>query len=166
MGNGIVTRGVFLDVAASRGRDWLEPEDIVTAEDLREAERSAGARVGRGDALIVGTGLARREASVGPENPARRAGLATKCLQWFAEREIALYGGDCFEHIPTVDADVDWPVHRLGLAGLGLAMLDNVAVEPLAGACSAERRSVFLFVVAPLRAPNATGSAVNPLCIF
>lgn len=166
MGDGIVTRGVFLDIAAARGRDWLDPDDIVTTDDFGVAESSAGARVRRGDALIVGTGLARREAALGPEDPAHRAGLATECVRWFADREIALYGGDCFERIPTVDADIDWPVHRLGLAGLGLAMLDNVAIGALADACSAEQRSEFLFVAAPLRAPDATGSAVNPLCVF
>ena len=166
MRDGIVTRGVFLDIAAVRERPWLEPDDVVQPEDLERAERAAGVRVGSGDALLVRVGLAAREAARGDENPAERAGLSTDCVQWFADREVALYGGDCFEHLPTRDADESWPLHRLALAGLGLALLDNVAVEPLVQACAREGSAEFLFTVAPLRAPGATGCAVNPLCVF
>lgn len=49
---------------------------------------------------------------------------------------------------------------------MGLALLDAVAIEPLAEACRVHGRSEFLLTVAPLRFPRATGSLCNPLCIF
>jgi Putative cyclase len=48
--DGIVGRGVLLDVPRSRRVPWLEPGDHVTAEDLHAAERDQGVRVGRGAA--------------------------------------------------------------------------------------------------------------------
>jgi hypothetical protein len=45
-------------------------------------------------------------------------------------------------------------------------LIDNADLGPLAAACRAEDRNEFLFVVAPLRAPGATGSPVNPLALL
>src|SRR5204862_4294700 len=43
--NGIITRGVLLDVARVRGVPWLEPGQGVFPDDLEEAERRQGVRV-------------------------------------------------------------------------------------------------------------------------
>ena len=52
--DGIVGRGVLLDVPRSRGVPWLEPGDHVTAEDMLAAERDQGVRIGRGDSSSCG----------------------------------------------------------------------------------------------------------------
>ena len=54
--DGIVGRGVLLDVPRSRGVPWLEPGDHVTAEDMLAAERDQGVRIGRGDIVFVRVG--------------------------------------------------------------------------------------------------------------
>src|SRR5207248_283515 len=46
--DGIVGRGVLLDVPRSRRVPWLEPGDHVTVDDLLAAERDQGVRVGPG----------------------------------------------------------------------------------------------------------------------
>src|SRR6185503_9771771 len=43
--NGIVTRGVLLDIARVRDVPWLEPGQGVFPDDLEEAERRQGVRV-------------------------------------------------------------------------------------------------------------------------
>ena len=48
MRDGIVTRGILLDVAASRQVEYLEDEDVVSAADLDSAEQLAGGRRGTG----------------------------------------------------------------------------------------------------------------------
>lgn len=164
--NGIVTRGVLLDVAATRGVDWLEPDEYVTPEDLTAAAQHAGVTVGAGDAVLVRVGLAAREQAEGPEDIARRAGLTPDCVRWFHHHEVSLYGGDCFERLPLPYARYPWAFHQIGLAAMGLVLLDNVEMEALAVACRLEDRRDFLLSVAPLRLPRATGSAVNPLAIF
>src|SRR5215475_15213852 len=57
--NGIVGRGVLLDVPRLRGVPWLEPGDHVTAAELAAAEREQGVSVEPGDILLVRTGHSR-----------------------------------------------------------------------------------------------------------
>ena len=64
--DGLVGRGVLLDVPRLRGVPWLEPGDAVGREDLEGAERAQGVTVAEGDILLVRTGHARRLAELGP----------------------------------------------------------------------------------------------------
>lgn len=164
--DGIVTRGVLLDVAAARGVPYLAPEETVTAEDLTAAEEHAGVRVESGDAVFVHIGLERREAEQGTEDPAARAGLDGDCLPWLHEREVAVYSGDCVERIPYPSEAVPLPLHQVGLVAMGLVLLDCPRLADLVTACSDAGRAEFLLTVAPLRLRGATGSPVNPLCVF
>ena len=166
LAEGIVTRGVLLDVARSQGRDWLDRGDEVSAADLERAEAWAGTTVGRGDALVVRVGLDARESATGQMPYDVRTGLGMDCYEWMHRREIALFGGDCVEKLPSGDVRHPAPLHEIGLARMGLVLVDHIAVEDLSQACVAEKRWEFFFAVAPLRIPKATGSAVNPLCIF
>lgn len=163
---GIITRGVLLDVAAARSRRWLDPTEYVLPEDLEAAERLAGVRVGTGDAIFVRIGLEPREAVEGPEDISRRAGLHAHCLEWLHSREVSVYSGDCVERLPYPSRRMPRPLHQIGLAAMGLVLLDCPAVEQLARACRAVHRYEFMLAVAPLRIPNGTGSPVNPLAIF
>lgn len=163
---GVVTRGVLLDVAASRGVPWLTVDQGVWPEDLDAAERLAGTRVRSGDAVFVRVGLGAREAVEGSEDPVARAGLMAECLPWMHEREVAVYAGDCIERIPLPYVSVPEPLHQVGIAAMGLSILDNVDMEQLATACREFGRSEFLVMYAPLRIPGGTGSPVNPLCLF
>jgi kynurenine formamidase len=164
--NGIVTRGVLLDVAAARGVPYLAPGETVTAVDLTAAEEHAGVRVERGDAVLVHVGLERREADQGLEDPAARAGLDADCLPWLHDREIAVYSGDCVERIPYPSKAVPLPLHQIGLVAMGLVLLDCPRMSELVATCSDTGRHEFLLAVAPLRLRGATGSPVNPLCVF
>jgi kynurenine formamidase len=164
--NGIVTRGLLLDVARARGLDWLEPDAIVTVSDLEQAEQAAGVTAGTGDAVFVRIGVEDREQMVGPVSPQERAGLATECVLWLHERQVAVYSGDCIEKLPSPDPSFNMPLHQLGLVAMGLALLDNARLAELTAACRELQRNEFLLIVAPLRIPGGTGSVVNPLCVF
>lgn len=164
--NGIVTRGVLLDIAAVRGVEWLEPGDYVTPDDLDAAAADARVEIAAGDAVLVRVGLAAREAATGPEDVRYRAGLTPDCLKWLHRNDVAVYGGDCFERLPLPYERHPWAFHEIGLAAMGLVLLDNANVEALAEAVRQEGRSEFLLSIAPLPIPRATGSAVNPLAIF
>jgi kynurenine formamidase len=166
LSDGIVTRGVLLDLPRSQERPWLERDETVRVADLERAEQWAGLTVGRGDALVVRVGLDAREAATGPQSFEERTGLGTDCIPWLANREVAIFGGDCFERLPSGDSTYSHPLHSVGLARIGLVLVDHIAVEGLGEACVDEGRWEFLFAAAPLRIPRATGSPVNPLCIF
>ncbi len=49
--DGLVGRGVLLDIPRRRGVRWLEPGEHILREDLEAAEREQGVRVGPGDIL-------------------------------------------------------------------------------------------------------------------
>ena len=49
---------------------------------------------------------------------------------------------------------------------MGLALLDNAQLEPLAAVCAELGRWEFLLVVAPLVIPGGTGSPVNPIALL
>jgi len=166
MADGIVTRGVFLDVARARGVPWLEPTDGVTAEDLDAAEWEAGVKVEAGDCLFVRTGLGAREAEQGVEDPTVRAGLTPTCLPWLHDHEVAVFSGDCVDQIPSGYPGIPLPLHQVGLVAMGLCMLDNTDVETLAAVTAEVGRNEFLLFASPLRIPGGTGSAVNPIGVF
>ena len=164
---GIFTRGVLLDIAAVRGVDWLEPHDGVTVEDLERAEEREGVHVGSGDALFVRVGLAVHEASLGrPLAIPPRSGLMPETLPWLHEREVAVFGGDCVERVPYGSDEMPMPLHQIGIAGMGLTLLDWPEVEGLAEACREHERYEFLLTVAGLPIPGGTGSVVNPIATF
>jgi len=165
--DGIVGRGVLLDVPRSRGVPWLEPGDHVTAEDLVAAERDQGVRVGRGDIVCVRVGHRLRRIERGPwDAEEARAGLHPALLPVLAERQIAVLGSDGNnDTAPSMVAGVDFPVHVLAVNALGLHLLDYLEFTSLATACAEAGRWSFLCVIAPVRLPTGTGSPVNPIAI-
>src|SRR5712691_3352259 len=54
--NGIVGRGVLLDIPRLRGVPWLEPGEAVSRAELEEAERAEGVQLGEGDIFVFRTG--------------------------------------------------------------------------------------------------------------
>jgi len=166
--DGIVGRGVLLDVARSRGVPWLEPGDHVTVDDLLAAERDQGVQVGRGDIVCVRVGHRLRRTKEGPWDAAEaRAGLHPTVLPVLAERQIAVLGGDGNnDTAPSVVEGVGFPVHVLAVNALGLHLLDYLRFADLAAACAELRRWSFLCVIAPLRLPTGTGSPVNPIAVL
>ncbi|GGX91861.1 cyclase family protein [Streptomyces fructofermentans] len=166
--DGIVGRGVLLDIPALRGVPWLEPGDHVTAEDLAAAEAAQGVRVGPGDLLFVRVGHRRRRAELGAWDASRaRAGLHPAAVAFLAERRVAVLGGDGNnDTAPSAVPGVGFPVHVLAINAMGVHLMDYLQLEELTAACARAGRWSFLCVVAPLRLPAATGSPVNPIAVL
>jgi kynurenine formamidase len=166
MADGIVTRGVFLDVARARGVPWLDAGEGVTAADLSAAEQLAGVSVEPGDAVFVRTGLGAREAEQGDEDPSTRAGLTAECVPWLHDHAVAVFSGDCVDQIPSGYPGLPLPLHQVGMVAMGLCMLDTTDVETLAAVTAEVGANEFLLFASPLRIPGGTGSAVNPIAVF
>jgi kynurenine formamidase len=166
--DGIVGRGVLLDIPRVRGVSWLEPGDHVTLADLEAAERALQVRIGTGDVVFVRVGHRRRRDELGAWDAARaRAGLHPIALLLLAERGVAALGSDGNnDTAPSITAGVDFPIHVLAINAMGLHLLDYLRFEELAARCAEAGRWSFLCVIAPLRLPSATGSPVNPIAIL
>jgi kynurenine formamidase len=165
---GIVSRGLLLDIPRLRGVPWLEPGEHVTADDLLAAESAQGDRIQEGDLLFVRVGHRARRRSLGAWDAAEaRAGLHPAALELLAERRIAVLGSDGNnDTAPSAAEGVDFPVHVLAINAMGLHLLDYLEFDALVGLCEELRRWSFLCVVAPLRLRAGTGSPVNPIAIF
>jgi len=165
---GIVGRGVLLDVPRARGVPWLEPGDHVTSDDLAAAERDQQIHVGQGDLVFIRVGHHFRRAELGPwDATAARAGLHPAVMEYLAGRKIALLGSDGNnDSAPSAVQGVDFPVHVLAIAALGVHLIDYLDFSVLAPICAEFRHWSFLCVIAPLRLALATGSPVNPIAIL
>lgn len=166
--DGIVGRGVLLDIPALRGVRWLEPGDCVTAADLAAAQQAQQVTVGPGDLLFVRVGHRLRRAELGPWDVARsRAGLHPRAMEYLAERQVAVLGSDGnSDTAPSVVNGVAFPVHVLAINAMGLHLLDYLQFDDLLPVCAAAGRWSFLCVIAPLRLPGGTGSPVNPIAVL
>jgi kynurenine formamidase len=166
--DGVVSRGVLLDIARLKGR-WLEAGEGVMPGDLDAAEAAAGVRVEPGDILLLRTGYYARRRAEGPRHPIREGSPAAHvaCMPWLHERGVAMLGTDTHNDVsPLPYPRIGNAVHVVGLVAMGLWLIDNANLEELAEACAARRRWEFMFTVAPLRLAGATGSPVNPIALF
>ena len=165
MKDGVFTRGVLLDVAASCGLPWLPADHMISRAELDQAENTASVACLDGDALFVHTGLTARLTAT-PDYPGHRAGLGVDAVLWLRERDVALFGGDCVELLPGPDPDLPLPLHQLGIGAMGLTLLDWPHLDGVLALCARLRRHDFLLTVAPLPIVGGTGSPVNPIATF
>ncbi|MEJ8277458.1 cyclase family protein [Pseudonocardia spirodelae] len=165
--DGIVTRGVLLDVARARDVAWLEPGEGVHPADLEEAERRQGVRVRPGDAVLLRTGHGRALREAGPPGGFAQAGWHASCLPWLRERGVALIGADTPQDVqPSGYDEVLMPVHAVGLVAMGLWLLDNCDLEACATTAAELGQWDFQLAVAPVRFAGTSGSPVNPIATF
>ena len=171
--DGVVGRGVLLDIPPVHGVGALAPGTPITVEDLEAAEAAAGVRVGTGDLLLVRTGRWAWRGEHGPWDAREElAGLHASCLPWLHEREVAVLGSDGVSDVhpshvdPAGGAETRLPVHTVGIVAMGLHLLDNLDLDDLAVACAEERRWAFLLTVAPLVVVGGTASPVNPIAVL
>lgn len=166
--DGIVGRGVLLDIPRLRKAKWVEPGDAVLPEELRAAEEAQRVRLEEGDILLFRTGHYRRRVELGPWDAANsKAGLHTTAMPLLYERRVAAFGADGDgETVPSHCEGILYPIHTIGMNAMGLHFMDSLQFEDLAEVCEAEHRWEFLVVIAPLRLAAGTGSPVNPIAIF
>jgi kynurenine formamidase len=167
-GQGIVGRGVLLDIPRIRGTDWLEPGDHVTADDLIAAQRAQQVQLTEGDLLFVRVGHRLRRSRLGPwDAAASRAGIHPAAVEFIARSGVAVLGSDGNnDTAPSAVEGVDFPVHVLGVRALGMPLLDYLRFENLTSICESASRWSFLCVIAPLRLGAGTGSPINPIAVL
>ncbi len=166
--DGVVTRGILIDVPRLREVPYLEPGTPIYVEDVEAWERLAGVRVSPGDAIFVRTGRWARRAALGPWNVSQeQAGLHASVAPWIKERGVAFVGGDAAQDVmPSRVEGVRLPVHTLLLTGLGIHLLDNQDLEALAEVAARHKRWEFMLTLAPIPVTGGTGFPVNAVATF
>jgi kynurenine formamidase len=170
-GDGLVGRGVLLDIPRLRGCKWLEPGEAVSRAELERCAVAEDVEVGEGDILVLRTGHHRRRLELGPwaNSPEGegKAGIHVDAVPWMHERRIAAFlpDGDG-ETVPSVVDGITYPIHPLQVVAMGMFVADSLQFEDLTVACQKEGRYEFMVVGLPLLIHGGTGSPWNPIAIF
>ena len=164
--DGILTRGVLLDVPRHRGEPYVTVESPVHGWELEEILVEQGLALGPGDALVVHGG---REAFVedrggdlveGTETPV----LHATCIPFIRDHDVAMLVWDISDVAPN-EYGLPWTVHGI-LYAFGVPILDNALLAPLAQVCAQEGTYESMLTVNPLVLVGGTGSPVNPIAVF
>jgi kynurenine formamidase len=165
--NGIITRGVLMDMARYKGVDWLEPGTAIFPEDLEGWEKKAGVKVASGDVMIIRTGRWARRDAQGPWPVQQLAGLHMSCAAWMHARDVAILGGDDAQDVlPSRVEGVSQPIHALCIVAMGMPIFDNLDLELVSREAEKRKRWEFLVTASPAAVPGATGSVLNPIATF
>ncbi|MCE2541313.1 MAG: cyclase family protein [Acidobacteria bacterium] len=162
--DGIVTKGVLLDVPRHRGEPHVTPDRPVHGWELEEIAEAEGVTVEAGDALLVYSGKDPYVRAGGEYGGGDRPGLSATCAKFVRDHDVALLGWDMMDARPD-PYNLAFPMHGV-LFNFGVALLDNALLEPLAAACAEEGRYEFMFMGLPLNVARGTGSPANPIAMF
>lgn len=168
--DGIVSRGVLLDLPRTLGIRWLEPGQVIDPDQLDQAVALEGVEIRSGDILLIATGRDARRDEFGPWGPMDPGmpGLHPECVPWLHERDISVLGSDCVSDPIPLPPIEGWgmPIHECTLVAMGVHLLDNLHLGWLSEACEALSQWDFQFSVSPLRIEGGTGSPVNPIALL
>ena len=167
--NGIMTRGVLMDIARLKGVEYLDPGTAIYPEDLDAWENKAHVKVGAGDVVFIRTGRWALRAAKGPWSvqEAGLAGLYASCARWLKARDVAILGGDGAQDVmPSGVEGVSSPIHELVIVAMGMPIFDNCDLELIGREANRRQRWEFLVTAAPAAVPKATGSVLNPIATF
>lgn len=167
---GMVGRGILLDVPRALGVDWLEPGFAIGGEELERAKELAGVEVGRGDFVFVRTGAMAATGAAGTWGDyagGDAAGLGLASVDWVGDHDIAALATDTWgmEVRPNETPDVFQPLHLVFINHMGLWIGEIFDLEPIADDCADDGVYEFMFCGPPLPFTRAVGSPLNPMAI-
>jgi kynurenine formamidase len=165
----LVSRGILLDIARTKGKDMLDIPYAITGDDLDEACATQGVEVLPGDVVLIRTGMmqllkaGQKEAYFGGTGPSF---WSTK---WFRDNAVAAVATDnvTFEYLDfeKLETEMALPVHVLHLVFMGMTQGQNWDLEGLAADCAADGVYEFLLEASPEPFVHALGAPVNPIAI-
>ena len=166
--NGVVTRGILVDIPRLRNLPYLEPGTAIYVEDLEAWEKKSGVKIASGDALLLRTGRWARREKLGPWNVGQSAaGLHASVAPWIKARGVAFLGSDAAEDVtPSLVEGVALPIHTLMITGLGMNLLDNQDLEALGDTAARLNRWEFMLTIAPVPVTGGTGFPLNAIAMF
>jgi len=166
--NGIMTRGVLVDLPRLKNVPYLEPGTPVVAADLDAWEKFAGLTIGSGDAVFLRTGRWVQRAQKGPWNVASSAaGWHASVMPWLKQRDVALLGNDGVNDVQPSGVEGNLrPIHQLAIVAMGLPLVDVMDLEAVAETAARLKRWEFLVTAAPVPVPGGTGFPLNPIATF
>ncbi len=169
---GVVGRGVLLDMAAYKGKPFLDKGDLLHLEDLLGCAETQGVVIEKHDVVCLRLGFLQLLHVQGPDVFYRdflEPGLtySPELVDWFHRMEIPCLSTDTISNETEIDPaiGVQVPLHCALMRNLGVAFNEVCNFEKLGQDCHADGQWDFLYAAAPLKVSRATGAPVNVLAI-
>ena len=162
----IVARGILLDVAGSKGVEFLEPGYVITMDDVRAAllwQEMEDFEFQPGDALLFRTGWEKFWVVDNKRYNGGEPGIGMEVARWVAEIKAGVTGADNWgvEVIPHPDPACVGCVHNFLQTRHGIVNQENLTLAELAR----DGAYVFLYVFIPVPIKGATGSIGSPIAV-
>jgi kynurenine formamidase len=166
--DGIMTRGILVDLPLMKKVPYLTEGTPVTPADLEAWERFANVKIASGDAVFLRTGRWAQRAQKGPWNVARSAaGWHASAMPWLKQRDVALLGNDAVNDVQPSGVEGNGrPIHQLAIVAMGLPLIDVMDLEAVAETAARLKRWEFLLTAAPVPVLGGTGFPLNPIATF
>jgi len=169
---GVVGRGILIDMARSRDKDYLEPGETFDHRDLVAAAEREGVEIRKRDIVLIRTGWIDYFYATPVEEfyaDFREPGLtySPELVEWFAGMEIPNLVTDTVGNEVTTDpvSGVSLPLHNALMRNLGVTFTEICRLGPLAEDCAKDGQWDFLYTAAPLHLLGGTGAPVNPVVV-
>lgn len=170
--NGIVGRGVLLDVGRQFGENGELPDGFaITTEHLTATIAAQGdtSEIRSGDMVLVRTGQLSRTRREGWGDYAGGAapGLSFTTADWLHDSQISAIATDTwgFEVRPN-EFDVAFqPLHQVAIPNIGLFLGEMWDLDALGDDCAADGIYEFFLTAAPIPVTGAVGAPVNPIAV-
>lgn len=174
---GIVGRGVLLDLGRHMGtgdKHRLAPDTCVGLEDLKATAEAQGVSIEKRDILLLRTGSIPRfyeEEADHPWDAMTEPGLCYghDLVDWLSEMEIPAIAADNLAIEKVVQQfegeTLIIPLHGALMRDQGIVLTEIYWLEELADDSAEDGQYSFLFVAAPLKMEEGSGSPVNPVVI-
>jgi kynurenine formamidase len=182
--NGVVTRGVLLDIPAAHRRypdlvaDSSHGSVAVTVEELELARKMAGVEYSPACAVVIRTGFVAWYRTQDREGRAALAqSLSAPGIEHSEDMARYLWDSGAAAVVSDSFATEVWPpdwseasrpfgfLHRVLIGRLGFAIGELWDLEALSVDCALDHSYQFLLVSAPLHVPRGIGSPSNAVAI-
>jgi kynurenine formamidase len=166
MREGILTRGILIDIPRLKGVPYLEAPTAITKADVEAWLKKVNIKLTPGDAIFVRTGRWGKRAAVGPFSiQGNSAGLLISAGPLL--KDVSLAGSDVgMDVAPSAVEGQGTPVHTFLLVALGVPIMDNADLEAVADTAARLNRWEFMVSVNPIAVTGGTGGLVNAVATF
>lgn len=161
---GINGRGVLIDLPRHLGVERLEPDHVVSPDQLDDCLAAQGIGPEQGDTVLIRTGWMRTlKQEGGSAYMSREPGVSLPVTQWLADHRTAFVASDNWglEVVPPRGPE-NMPVHCVLVRDMGMAIGEMFDLEQLAEVCERLGRWEFFFSAHPLQITGGTGSPLEP----
>jgi len=167
-GDGIISKGVLIDIPLLYGKEYLDAGTKITIMDILKFEEKYNVKIEKGDVVLVRTGRWSEKSIKGDLDYSKvSAGLDYKIASLLYERQVSVLGSDGTNDAqPSGIPEEGSPVHKLALVSMGMPLLDNLNLELISKEAKKQKKWEFFISIQPLRFKGGTGSPVNAIAIF